>query len=237
MSFEEEEEDEDEYSSSSSQLNSNTRPSSATSKKSIRVSREGWMAVCRAGHSPRLQGKWCGEMMVSGSLGWAQMPTYGELLRPGLSRPPPPNQVSLPGQEGGETAVGQDDLRTYPQGWLREGRAGKLADDPRARLAGLHLGLCLISHHHHIKGQLWTPDLQFQLLGSHLPCRRQPQLSAQQPQSPRQKLRSKISRNLHRGQLPRASPSSAASRGTRRGWTGGCTPPTFCTWTERTGRR
>ncbi|XP_058161773.1 LOW QUALITY PROTEIN: tubby protein homolog [Dasypus novemcinctus] len=36
MSFEEEEEDEDENSSSSSQLNSNTRPSSATSRKSIR---------------------------------------------------------------------------------------------------------------------------------------------------------------------------------------------------------
>lgn len=36
MSFEEEEEDEEEYSSSSSQLNSNTRPSSATSRKSVR---------------------------------------------------------------------------------------------------------------------------------------------------------------------------------------------------------
>ncbi|XP_076969995.1 tubby protein homolog isoform X3 [Tamandua tetradactyla] len=36
MSFEEEEEDEDENSSSSSQLNSNTRPSSATSRKSVR---------------------------------------------------------------------------------------------------------------------------------------------------------------------------------------------------------
>lgn len=38
MSFDEEEDDEDENSSSSSQLNSNTRPSSATSRKSIRVS-------------------------------------------------------------------------------------------------------------------------------------------------------------------------------------------------------
>ncbi|XP_012312140.2 tubby protein homolog isoform X1 [Aotus nancymaae] len=36
MSFEEEEEDEDDNSSSSSQLNSNTRPSSATSRKSVR---------------------------------------------------------------------------------------------------------------------------------------------------------------------------------------------------------
>ena len=42
MSFEEEEEEEeeDENSSSSSQLNSNTRPSSATSRKSTRVSEE-----------------------------------------------------------------------------------------------------------------------------------------------------------------------------------------------------
>lgn len=40
MSFEEEEEDEDENSSSSSQLNSSTRPSSATSRKSTRVSEE-----------------------------------------------------------------------------------------------------------------------------------------------------------------------------------------------------
>lgn len=39
MSFDEEE-DEDENSSSSSQLNSNTRPSSATSRKSARVSEE-----------------------------------------------------------------------------------------------------------------------------------------------------------------------------------------------------
>lgn len=39
MSFDEEEE-EDENSSSSSQLNSNTRPSSATSRKSVRVSEE-----------------------------------------------------------------------------------------------------------------------------------------------------------------------------------------------------
>lgn len=38
MSFEEDEEDEEENSSSSSQLNSNTRPSSATSRKSVRVS-------------------------------------------------------------------------------------------------------------------------------------------------------------------------------------------------------
>lgn len=36
MSFEEEDEDEEEYSSSSSQLNSSTRPSSATSRKSVR---------------------------------------------------------------------------------------------------------------------------------------------------------------------------------------------------------
>lgn len=53
MSFEEEEEDEDENSSSSSQLNSNTRPSSATSRKSARVSEqlprpaETWTAVFR----------------------------------------------------------------------------------------------------------------------------------------------------------------------------------------------
>lgn len=39
MSFDEEEE-EDENSSSSSQLNSNTRPSSATSRKSVKVSEE-----------------------------------------------------------------------------------------------------------------------------------------------------------------------------------------------------
>lgn len=38
MNFDEEEDDEDEISSSSSQLNSNTRPGSATSKKSCKVS-------------------------------------------------------------------------------------------------------------------------------------------------------------------------------------------------------
>lgn len=37
MNFDEEEDDEDEVSSSSSQLNSNTRPGSATSKKSCKV--------------------------------------------------------------------------------------------------------------------------------------------------------------------------------------------------------
>lgn len=37
MNFDEEEDDEDEISSSSSQLNSNTRPGSATSKKSCKV--------------------------------------------------------------------------------------------------------------------------------------------------------------------------------------------------------
>lgn len=37
MNFDEEEDDEDEISSSSSQLNSNTRPGSATSKKSSKV--------------------------------------------------------------------------------------------------------------------------------------------------------------------------------------------------------
>lgn len=37
MNFDEEEDDDDEISSSSSQLNSNTRPGSATSKKSSKV--------------------------------------------------------------------------------------------------------------------------------------------------------------------------------------------------------
>lgn len=37
MNFDEEDDDEDEISSSSSQLNSNTRPGSATSKKSCKV--------------------------------------------------------------------------------------------------------------------------------------------------------------------------------------------------------
>lgn len=37
MNFDEEEDDDDEISSSSSQLNSNTRPGSATSKKSCKV--------------------------------------------------------------------------------------------------------------------------------------------------------------------------------------------------------
>ena len=37
MNFDEEDDDEDEVSSSSSQLNSNTRPGSATSKKSCKV--------------------------------------------------------------------------------------------------------------------------------------------------------------------------------------------------------
>lgn len=40
MNFDEEEDDEDEISSSSSQLNSNTRPGSATSKKSCKVKKQ-----------------------------------------------------------------------------------------------------------------------------------------------------------------------------------------------------
>lgn len=42
MNFDEEEDEEDEDSSSSSQLNSNTRPGSATSKKSNKVSDLMW---------------------------------------------------------------------------------------------------------------------------------------------------------------------------------------------------
>lgn len=41
MNFDEEDDDEDEVSSSSSQLNSNTRPGSATSKKSSKVRQTG----------------------------------------------------------------------------------------------------------------------------------------------------------------------------------------------------
>lgn len=46
MNFDEEEDDEDEISSSSSQLNSNTRPGSATSKKSCKVKMKFTAHVC-----------------------------------------------------------------------------------------------------------------------------------------------------------------------------------------------
>lgn len=93
--------------------------------------------------------------MVSGSLGWAQMPTCRELLRPGLSRFSAPlihpkirslcqarrvGELELDRMTYEPTPV----LHLFPQGWLREGRAGKLADDPRSRLASLHPGT--VSH-------------------------------------------------------------------------------------------
>lgn len=95
MSFDEEEEDEDENSSSSSQLNSNTRPSSAASKKSIRVSEDllclvGWQTAVFTGLGIRVGNGVSGERMVSGfsgpgsgprspsgaSLGWALLSSH-----------------------------------------------------------------------------------------------------------------------------------------------------------------
>lgn len=54
MNFDEEEDEEDEDSSSSSQLNSNTRPGSATSKKSNKVREKKGCASCYELHDFRV---------------------------------------------------------------------------------------------------------------------------------------------------------------------------------------
>lgn len=56
MNFDEEEDEEDEDSSSSSQLNSNTRPGSATSKKSNKVRGECWKRGVQAAVSCTISG-------------------------------------------------------------------------------------------------------------------------------------------------------------------------------------
>lgn len=163
----------------------------------------------------------------------------------------PASSPLQPGQQRG-ACVGQEGPGNLPTASIStpgdgrgRGRAEELAADPRARMAGpTSQGPCPGSHHHqHIRGQLWVPDRHLQLLrvsgarAPSLPCRRQPRPPARQPQSPRRMSRSRILRSLRCGRPPKVSPSSAASHGTRRAWTGGCTPPTSCTWTARTGRR
>lgn len=119
MSFDEEEDDEDENSSSSSQLNSNTRPSSATSRKSIRVSERllflagGWVSVFRG--LVIQVGGW-GELSVERSgerLSWARGWAQGACQEfwPGLFCPPalPPVFFSQARRVGG-AGVRQDDL-------------------------------------------------------------------------------------------------------------------------------
>lgn len=65
MNFDEEEDEEDEDSSSSSQLNSNTRPGSATSKKSNKVKVECWRRS--------LQAAMCGVISGGGQAGLAAL--------------------------------------------------------------------------------------------------------------------------------------------------------------------
>lgn len=140
MSFDEEE-DEDENSSSSSQLNSNTRPSSATSKKSTRVSGgasrpSGRVAggVPRAGR-PRWRVSEYGEMMVSRFPGPGTGPTS---LTWALRHPTLPPLLFSPARRVGELGLARmtsENLPDPPSPSPGRGRAGELVADPQARLA------------------------------------------------------------------------------------------------------
>ncbi|XP_047610055.1 tubby protein homolog isoform X2 [Phacochoerus africanus] len=172
-----EEEEEDESSSSSSQLNSNTRPSSATSRKSTKVSGSGSRRPC-----PPVGGEQADSDRGLALLG--QEPPKRFVSPPLPPAPPasgwPPSLQPGPEEAESWSRTGRPPSpcrcpppHPIPRGCQHEGVARKRAAQPRARTAGPTSRAPPASPRQHHVRAAWTPDHQPQLprpLGLRLPC-------------------------------------------------------------------